>query len=96
MKFVSFSEKGFVRAGVLLGDGSGKDDRVVDLAHPSMRRALRCSGPSMLALIEAGLPSLSLDRPIASLSGGERTRLDDHRGARGEVDHADLRERVAL
>ena len=27
------------------------------------------------ALIEAGLPSLSLHRPIASLSGGERTRL---------------------
>jgi 2,4-didehydro-3-deoxy-L-rhamnonate hydrolase len=58
MKFVSFSEKGFVRAGVLLGDGSGNDDRVVDLAHPSMRRALRCSGPSMLALIEAGLPGI--------------------------------------
>jgi ATPase subunit of ABC transporter with duplicated ATPase domains len=27
------------------------------------------------ALIEAGLPSLSLHRPVASLSGGERTRL---------------------
>ncbi|NOJ41967.1 ABC-F family ATP-binding cassette domain-containing protein [Bradyrhizobium australiense] len=27
------------------------------------------------ALAEAGLPSLPLDRPIASLSGGERTRL---------------------
>ena len=27
------------------------------------------------ALVEAGLPSLSLHRPIASLSGGERTRL---------------------
>jgi ATPase subunit of ABC transporter with duplicated ATPase domains len=27
------------------------------------------------ALIEAGLPSLPLDRPIASLSGGERTRV---------------------
>jgi ATPase subunit of ABC transporter with duplicated ATPase domains len=27
------------------------------------------------ALLEAGLPSLPLDRPIASLSGGERTRV---------------------
>ena len=27
------------------------------------------------ALVEAGLPSLPLDRPIVSLSGGERTRL---------------------
>ena len=27
------------------------------------------------ALVEAGLPSLSLHRPIVSLSGGERTRL---------------------
>jgi ATPase subunit of ABC transporter with duplicated ATPase domains len=27
------------------------------------------------ALVEAGLPSLPLDRPIASLSGGERTRV---------------------
>jgi 2,4-didehydro-3-deoxy-L-rhamnonate hydrolase len=58
MKFVSFSEKKFVRAGVLLGDGNSENDIVVDLAHPSMRRALRGAGPSMLALIEAGLPGI--------------------------------------
>jgi 2-keto-4-pentenoate hydratase/2-oxohepta-3-ene-1,7-dioic acid hydratase in catechol pathway len=55
MKFVSFSEQGLVRAGVLLGDGAGGNDRVVDLAHPSMRAALRGIPPQMLALIEAGL-----------------------------------------
>ncbi|MBR1125952.1 fumarylacetoacetate hydrolase family protein [Bradyrhizobium lablabi] len=55
MKFVSFSEQGFVRAGVLLGDGSGAGDEIVDLAHPSMRGALGSAAPQMLALIEAGL-----------------------------------------
>jgi 2,4-diketo-3-deoxy-L-fuconate hydrolase len=55
MRFVSFSEQGFVRAGVLLGDGAGASDQVVDLAHPSMRGALRGTAPQMLALIEAGL-----------------------------------------
>ena len=55
MKFVSFSTKDFVRAGVLLGDGAGGNDQVVDLAHPSMRAALRDTKPQMLALIDAGL-----------------------------------------
>ena len=55
MKFVSFSTQDFVRAGVLLGDGSGGSDQVVDLAHPSMREALRDTKPQMLALIDAGL-----------------------------------------
>src|SRR6185312_10348829 len=55
MKFVSFSTKDFVRAGVLLQDDSGGNDQVVDLAHPSMREALRDAKPQMLALIEAGL-----------------------------------------
>ncbi|MEH2522940.1 MULTISPECIES: fumarylacetoacetate hydrolase family protein [unclassified Bradyrhizobium] len=55
MKFVSFSAQGFVRAGVLLGDGADASDQVVDLAHPSMREALRGTAPQMLALIEAGL-----------------------------------------
>jgi 2,4-didehydro-3-deoxy-L-rhamnonate hydrolase len=55
MKFVSFSEQGFARAGVLLGNGAGGSDEVVDLAHPSMREALRGAAPQMLALIETGL-----------------------------------------
>jgi 2,4-didehydro-3-deoxy-L-rhamnonate hydrolase len=54
MKFVSFSEQGFVRAGVLLSDGADSD-QVVDLAHPSMRAALRGTAPQMPALIETGL-----------------------------------------
>jgi 2,4-didehydro-3-deoxy-L-rhamnonate hydrolase len=54
MKFVSFSEQGFVRAGVLLGDGADSG-QVVDLAHPSMRAALRGTAPQMPALIETGL-----------------------------------------
>ena len=55
MKFVSFSAQDFVRAGVLLGDGSGASDQVVDLAHPTMREALRGVSPKLQALIEAGL-----------------------------------------
>jgi 2,4-didehydro-3-deoxy-L-rhamnonate hydrolase len=58
MKFVSFSEQGLVRAGVLVGDGTGKSDQIVDLAHPSMRKALRGTAPNMLALIESGLPGV--------------------------------------
>jgi 2,4-didehydro-3-deoxy-L-rhamnonate hydrolase len=58
MKFVSFSADGFARAGVLLGDGGGAADRVVDLAHPSMRAALRGSAPQLQALIESGLPGI--------------------------------------
>jgi len=58
MKFVSFSDQGFVRAGVLLGDDAGGNEQVVDLAHPSMRAPLRGTAPQMLALIEAGLPGV--------------------------------------
>ncbi len=63
MKFVSFRTKGFVRAGVLLGNGDGADDQVVDLAHPAMRAALRDTQPQMLALIDAGL-----DEAIAQIT----------------------------
>lgn len=55
MKFVSFSQQGSVRAGVLLGDGGGANDVVVDLAHPSMQKALRGTAPDVLSLIESGL-----------------------------------------
>src|SRR4051794_29677381 len=58
MKFVSFSAQGVLRAGVLLGDGSGAGDKIVDLAHPAMREALRGGAPQLQALIEAGLPSV--------------------------------------
>jgi 2,4-diketo-3-deoxy-L-fuconate hydrolase len=57
MKFVSFSADGFARAGVLLGDGGGPNDKVVDLAHASMHEALRGATPQLQALIEAGLPT---------------------------------------
>ena len=58
MKFVSFSAQGVVRAGVLLGDGSAATDRIVDLAHASMRDALRGTAPQLQAMIEAGLPDV--------------------------------------
>jgi len=37
MRFVSFSAKGFVRAGVLLGDGNGRDD-LIDFAVSLQKR----------------------------------------------------------
>jgi 2,4-diketo-3-deoxy-L-fuconate hydrolase len=58
MKFVSFSAQGVVRAGVLLGDGSGANDGIIDLAHPTMRDALRGVAPQLQAMIEAGLPDV--------------------------------------
>ena len=48
------------------GDGS-----LDDAAEADWTLAARIQA----ALVEAGLPSLPLDRPVASLSGGERTRL---------------------
>ncbi len=55
MKFVTFSEQGFSRAGVLLDNGS---DTIVDLAHPAMGEALGGAAPQAQALIEAGLPKV--------------------------------------
>jgi len=48
------------------GDGSLDDATEADWTLETRMQA---------ALAEAGLPSLSLHRPVASLSGGERTRL---------------------
>jgi ATPase subunit of ABC transporter with duplicated ATPase domains len=48
------------------GDGSLDDATEADWTLETRMQA---------ALVEAGLPSLSLHRPVASLSGGERTRL---------------------
>jgi 2-keto-4-pentenoate hydratase/2-oxohepta-3-ene-1,7-dioic acid hydratase in catechol pathway len=58
MKFVTFSTQGFARAGVLLGDGSGAADQIVDLAHASMRMAMRDVAPQLQAMIETGLPDV--------------------------------------
>ncbi|GAC1505397.1 MAG: fumarylacetoacetate hydrolase family protein [Bradyrhizobium sp.] len=58
MKFISFSAGDVVRAGVLLGDAGGANDRIVDLAHATMREALRGVLPQLQALIEAGLPGV--------------------------------------
>ena len=58
MKFVTFSTQGVARAGVLLGDSSSAGDRVVDLAHASMRQALRGTAPQLQTMIEAGLPDV--------------------------------------
>jgi 2-keto-4-pentenoate hydratase/2-oxohepta-3-ene-1,7-dioic acid hydratase in catechol pathway len=58
MKFVTFSEQGFARAGVLLGYGVSEADQIVDLAHASMREALQGVPSQMQALIEAGLPGI--------------------------------------
>lgn len=68
MKFVTFSAQGFGRAGVLLGDGSGAGDRIVDLAHPTMREALRGGAPQLQAMIEAGLAGVVKDISAHGLS----------------------------
>lgn len=76
MKFVSFSAQGVARAGVLLGDGGGDSDQIVDLAHASMREALRGTAPQMQALIEAGLPGVVND--IRARGLGEAAKLLRH------------------
>jgi 2,4-didehydro-3-deoxy-L-rhamnonate hydrolase len=58
MKFISFSDQGFSRAGVLLDNSTGDADTIVDLAHPTMHKALGGTAPQMQALVEAGLPAV--------------------------------------
>jgi len=58
MKFVTFTQAGETRAGILIGDGSGATDVIVDLSHPAMRTALRGAQPQMQALLGAGLSEI--------------------------------------
>ena len=76
MKFVSFKTGDFVRAGVLIQDDAGGNDHVVDLAHPSMRPALRDTKPQMLALIDAGLAGAVVRIGAHGLAEDARLPLD--------------------
>ncbi len=58
MRFVTFTQAGETRSGVLCGDGSGADDVVVDLAHPAMRAALQGAEPHLQAMLDKGLPGI--------------------------------------
>lgn len=58
MRFVTFGHDGRDRAGVLIGDGSAAEDRVCDLAAPSMRDALGGIEPDVGTFIAAGLPEV--------------------------------------
>lgn len=58
MRFVTFTKDSETRAGVLIGDGSGATDVVVDLAHPAMREALHGTAPQMQALLDIGVSDL--------------------------------------
>ena len=58
MRFVTFTRSGSTRAGLLIGDGSGPNDVVVDLAHSAMHAALQGTEPQMQALIDAGLSNI--------------------------------------
>ncbi len=55
MRFVTFEQAGYQRAGILLGDGAGVDDVIVDLAHNAMRPALAGCAPQVADLVDAGL-----------------------------------------
>lgn len=55
MRFVTFAGNGTERAGILLGDGSRPEDRIIDLAHPAMRPALGGCQPQVSDLIRSGL-----------------------------------------
>ena len=59
MRFITFRAGGATRAGVLVGDGADPLDRVTDLAHPAMQRALQGVAPDMLAMVQAGLPVIA-------------------------------------
>jgi 2,4-diketo-3-deoxy-L-fuconate hydrolase len=69
MKFVTFRESGVVRAGVLAGDGSFGNERVVDLADPAMRDGLCGAQPQVLALVESGLVDIVRNIEERGLTG---------------------------
>jgi 2,4-didehydro-3-deoxy-L-rhamnonate hydrolase len=73
MKFVTFSEQGFSRAGVLLDNGA---ETIVDLAHASMRESLGGTAPQMQALIEAGLPKVVEHIRMHGLAAAARLSRD--------------------
>ncbi|MDP1585368.1 MAG: fumarylacetoacetate hydrolase family protein [Bradyrhizobium sp.] len=77
MKFVTFTTHGMARAGVLLGDGTGAADRIVDLAHRSMRDALQGVAPQLQAVIEAGLPDVIKRIHANGLARDATLPLDD-------------------
>lgn len=55
MRFVSFlNPQGTAVAGVLLGPGNDSD-QVADLSHPSCKKLMGATGPSLQTLIEQGL-----------------------------------------
>ncbi|GAC1331834.1 MAG: fumarylacetoacetate hydrolase family protein [Beijerinckiaceae bacterium] len=59
MRFVTFNHDGFERAGILQGDAASPDDRIVDLAHASMRASLDGCEPQLSALITRGLSKIA-------------------------------------
>ncbi|HEY0219605.1 MAG TPA: fumarylacetoacetate hydrolase family protein [Afipia sp.] len=62
MRFVTFRFDGFDRAGLLEGDGSKPEDRIIDLAHSKMRDALLGCEPQVASFLAFGW-----DRIVASL-----------------------------
>ena len=58
MKFVTFTQGGVIRAGVLIGDGAGFADVVIDLAHPAMCGPLYGTAPQIQAILDAGLSGI--------------------------------------
>jgi 2,4-didehydro-3-deoxy-L-rhamnonate hydrolase len=58
MRLVTFTHGGASRAGILLGEGSGSGDVVIDLAHAEMRPRLNGIAPDVAALVGAGLHRL--------------------------------------
>ncbi|MEP9353477.1 fumarylacetoacetate hydrolase family protein [Xanthobacter sp. KR7-65] len=75
MRFVSFRHAGTSRAGVLLGDGAGADDQVLDLAHPAMADALAGAAPAMAALIAGDLRAAAARISAHGLAEGARLPL---------------------
>lgn len=73
MRFVTFSQNGRVRAGLLLGDADHPEDTVLDLAHPGYADALQGTPPSLLAMIKSDLAACATR--LASVDPPEASRL---------------------
>lgn len=77
MRFVTFSQNGRIRPGVLLSEQSGTWTHVLDGAHSGRPAVLRNLKPCMLAWVQYGLPRLSKELRAVKLERQSILLLSD-------------------
>ena len=79
MRLVTFVQAGHERAGILLGDGAGPADTIIDLDHEAVRPTLAAVAPQMAAMIAAGLSDVTSRLRLGSFPDDARLTLREVR-----------------